>query len=155
MLWLSYLFRLGIEHTPNIPPSVPLSLLSSEELRKRIVFAHVLHKQWTTPSLSHDLLVTSIDVPQTLEDVNNFVKPQMLPGRTEVLAVSEGRLGLWALKNEQCLWKVEPFSPQTCCLGFTFELLYEGTMLIVATIDVDRMNLTGELSTTYAVLMLQ
>lgn len=77
----------------------------------------------------------------------------MLPGRTEVLAISEGRLGLWAMEDGQCLWKVEPFNPQTCCLGFSFELLYEGTILIVATIEVDRINMTGELSTMCGLLL--
>jgi hypothetical protein len=93
----------------------------------------------------HNLRVADIPINQTLEDINVFVKPRMIPGRSEIFLVSEGYLMLWDFNTRECIWKVEALHEGTCCLSFDFELLYEGQILILACVDTEKSNISGQM----------
>jgi hypothetical protein len=69
-------------------------------------------------------------------DGDALVEPKLLPGSKELLVIRRGRLELWSVERQGCIWTVPTASDGLVCLAFQFELVSSGE-LIIATIDVE------------------
>lgn len=112
------------ESTPNLPPHIPLSTLSTAQLRSKVVEASrrkLIYAQACPP-----LPFTQTSLLDLPPESNATVIPQLLPGGRHSFVEVRGRIQLWDLKTQSRLYEAPSEEELDYCATYTFDLVGSG-----------------------------
>ncbi|THH06829.1 hypothetical protein EW145_g3813 [Phellinidium pouzarii] len=134
-LWLSFLEGLDDFCAPDLPPNVPLELLSSDELKDLVSRATKGRKNWNSVSGPRVARRRVLNLRNT--GLLGYLK-QNLTERCEVIKIipggkfvsslwSEGYIQCWDFENNECIWTYPQLGDFTDKKVVAFDAEYESS----------------------------
>lgn len=133
---MSLIRNLDVHQAPSFAPFEQVNVLSTADIRHRVIRAIKTSRNWTKPGAIRVRTLATIKLsPRDHPDEIGFysrMKPEVVAGGKYVIAENQGQIEVFSVCDSKRLWSgPEPGEP-VYCHSFGSEIQEGGSALIVA-----------------------